>query len=42
VHTIKNNKAIYSIISDEYPNIKDSHWSWEGHKEFFQHIKNLL
>jgi hypothetical protein len=41
-HTIKDGQAIYSIISDEYPDIKDSHWSWTGHKSFFEGIKTLL
>ena len=41
-HTIKDNKAIYSIISDEYSDIKDSHWSWKGHQEFFRFIKTQI
>jgi hypothetical protein len=41
-HTIRDEKAVYSIISDEHPEINDSHWSWKGHTEFFQYIKTLL
>ena len=35
-------KAKYSIISDEHPDINDSHWSWKGHQEFFNYIKLKL
>jgi len=39
-HTLtEDGRAKYSIISDEYNDINDSHWSWKGHKEFFQYIK---
>ena len=41
-HTIKDNKAIYSIISDEHTDIDDSHWSWKGHQEFFRFIKTQI
>lgn len=41
-HTIKDNKAIYSIISDEHIDIDDSHWSWKGHQEFFRFIKTQI
>lgn len=41
-HTIKDNKAIYSIISDEHTDIDDSHWSWKGHTEFFRFIKTQI
>jgi len=36
----ENDKPKYSIISDEHPDINDSHWSWKGHEEFFKFIKN--
>lgn len=33
----------YPIISDEYPDINDGHWSWNGHNKFFEYMKyNLL
>ena len=35
-------KAKYSIISDEHADIDDSHWSWKGHQEFFEFIKDKL
>jgi len=42
-HTLDNDgNAKYSIISDEIPEINDSHWSWKGHHEFFNFIKNEL
>lgn len=41
-HTIRDGKAVYSIISDEHSDIKDSHWSWEGHKSFFEGMKTQL
>lgn len=43
-HTLTDDgRAKYSIISDEYPTINDSHWSWKGHFEFFEYMKlNLL
>ena len=30
--------AKYPIISDEYSDINDSHWSWEGHTQFYEFI----
>jgi len=36
----EDGRAKYSIISDEHPDINDSHWSWKGHEEFFKFIKN--
>lgn len=38
----EDGRAKYPIISDEYPNIKDSHWSWRGHIEFFKYMKSNL
>lgn len=42
-HTLtEDGRAKYSIISDEHPEINDSHWSWKGHREFFEFIKDNL
>jgi len=42
-HTLtEDGRAKYSIISDEHPEIDDSHWSWKGHIEFFEYIKDKL
>ena len=42
-HTLtEDGRAKYSIISDEYPDINDSHWSWAGHLEFYNYIKQLI
>lgn len=38
----EDGKAKYSIISDEYTDINDSHWSWKGHDEFFRFIKTQI
>jgi len=42
-HTLTNDgRVMYPIISDEYTDINDSHWSWIGHQEFYKYIiKNL-
>lgn len=42
-HTLDNDgRAKYPIISDEKPEINDSHWSWNGHTKFFEFIKNEI
>ena len=39
----EDGRAKYSIISDEYTDINDSHWSWKGHHQFFkQYMEPLL
>ena len=35
----ENGSPYYSIISEEFPDINDSHWSWKGHTQFFNKIK---
>ena len=38
----KNGSVVYPIIAQEYDDIDDSHWSWSGHAEFFNKIKNNI
>lgn len=35
----ENGSPYYTIISDEFSDINDSHWAWKGHVEFFNKIK---